>query len=829
MARDIEFIENLLSDGNARTLAEIDAAVVAAGFGSKTSNSLELLIESIPDSVPLPGDRWVRSACAFSGRYFTHYLSAKEQASDILLSEPDLSVFEGACLGEGVTFQGEPVDLLDSTFDADLFYEAGLSPAEETFALQLPLGALEHLVADSLIVLSVERDGSLTIAPLEVVVDSDPEVISKALLAELTKYESEAPIETEQLLLSACCANPDLFRTPAKPVSEILMQAGLTARESYVLFNDFDFVAWDQANAIRWLESEHGLDESAALAVISLIQLVDSFAQQLNEMEDSSEFAAMLDSVATTTSNDETVLALRRLSDPRSARALLSQVMDFDESSPLPLLLAVRSWRQCAPRNALAALGWLEGKALERLGNTDAAEAVYKSAESADSSWSPVLMELARYASDRGNAVRAVSLLERAGTPSDDDQLNIMKRFAAASEVSDRNAPCWCGSGRKVKVCHRSAPPLPMEVRAAWLHHKAVIYLHGGPYLGELFDVARERSHYWPGMEGYLRGLGDPLVHDSMLCEGGVFAEFLLDRGHLLPEDEFELAQRWVEIERSVFDVEEVVLNQGLSLRDIRSGERTWVSEQMATHSAKPGMLIVTRLLPCGKEWQMFGSLELVSLMQRTSMIELFDGDPEPAEVVAALSAHYAPPVLQTTTGELLVLCRAEVKVKELKKFKKVLAERYEFSDDSWVRAIDDTVHAILQIVAGVVSIETMSEERMETELDWISELPMFVKIISEEATALEDLLLEESTAFEDLLLETDPELAQVLAEAMAKYEKDWLDESIPALAGVTPRNAAADPTRRSDLIALLKSFPIVEGGMSAQRLAEALDLDEYN
>ncbi len=65
-------------------------------------------------------------------------------ARDILRSEPDLSVFEGACLGEGVTFQCEPVDLLDSTFDADLFTEAGLSPAEEIFALQLPLGALAH-------------------------------------------------------------------------------------------------------------------------------------------------------------------------------------------------------------------------------------------------------------------------------------------------------------------------------------------------------------------------------------------------------------------------------------------------------------------------------------------------------------------------------------------------------------------------------------------------------------------------------------------------------------------------------------------------------------
>ncbi|WP_328993247.1 hypothetical protein OG394_02950 [Kribbella sp. NBC_01245] len=34
------------------------------------------------------------------------------------------------------------------------------------------------------------------------------------------------------------------------------------------------------------------------------------------------------------------------------------------------------------------------------------------------------------------------------------------------------------------------------------------------------------------------------------------------------------------------------------------------------------------------------------------------------------------------------------------------------------------------------------------------------------------------------------------------------LDESIPALAGATPRQAAGDPTRRDDLIKLLDSFP---------------------
>jgi hypothetical protein len=39
------------------------------------------------------------------------------------------------------------------------------------------------------------------------------------------------------------------------------------------------------------------------------------------------------------------------------------------------------------------------------------------------------------------------------------------------------------------------------------------------------------------------------------------------------------------------------------------------------------------------------------------------------------------------------------------------------------------------------------------------------------------------------------------------QFEQRWLDESVPALGGSTPRQAAADPTRREDLIALLRSF----------------------
>jgi hypothetical protein len=64
------------------------------------------------------------------------------------------------------------------------------------------------------------------------------------------------------------------------------------------------------------------------------------------------------------------------------------------------------------------------------------------------------------------------------------------------------------------------------------------------------------------------------------------------------------------------------------------------------------------------------------------------------------------------------------------------------------------------------------------------------------------------------------------LEQVVLAHERAWLDESIPALAGATPREAAADPTRRPDLIRLLATFgPAVPGAMDADRLRAELGL----
>jgi hypothetical protein len=68
------------------------------------------------------------------------------------------------------------------------------------------------------------------------------------------------------------------------------------------------------------------------------------------------------------------------------------------------------------------------------------------------------------------------------------------------------------------------------------------------------------------------------------------------------------------------------------------------------------------------------------------------------------------------------------------------------------------------------------------------------------------------------------------MAAFIRQQEERWVDEPVPALAGLTPRQAADDPTRREDLIALLHEFdqapPPGAATFDANRLRGLLGLD---
>ena len=98
-------------------------------------------------------------------------------------------------------------------------------------------------------------------------------------------------------------------------------------------------------------------------------------------------------------------------------------------------------------------------------------------------------MSLARYASDRGDAERGLSLLRRAGATAEHDLAVLLERFQPAPRPGlGRNHPCWCGSGRKYKVCHLRRERLPQPPSGpAWLYQRKRGQLSGwflGAHLG---------------------------------------------------------------------------------------------------------------------------------------------------------------------------------------------------------------------------------------------------------------------------------------------------------------------------------------------------------
>ncbi len=262
------------------------------------------------------------------------------------------------------------------------------------------------------------------------------------------------------------------------------------------------------------------------------------------------------------------------------AEAVLAETMGSGSEGAAALGLFAETLEPLVPRPAHPALLWLRGKAHERLADLTRAEAAYHAAESVDPQWSPTLVDRARFAGDRGDAARGLALLRRAGTPLDHVLVELLERFQAMPRPDlGRNQPCWCGSGRKYKKCHLHHEQLPLDERAAWLYQKVGMFLLDGPWRGAVVEAARVRAQFVEVPHAVPGALGDPLVTDAVLFEGGAFEEFVATRGVLLPEDERLLAEQWLLIDRSVYEIGRVRRGEGCTMRDVRTGDVHQVRE----------------------------------------------------------------------------------------------------------------------------------------------------------------------------------------------------------------------------------------------------------
>ena len=816
----------------------------------------DTVLDQVLDETECPArqlvdDRWVWLPTVLAGRVFTHRLGADESAHDMLNVTPNLDPITALCEHEqyGRLADGSAARVVLAAFDDELLEQRGI-PAEVVD----PLGAL-LLVPGTLGAMGV-AEGDLVGVRLTaqgLVVERVTALAHSAVGARLAAMlDADEPVYFDAAVWTACVEDPAVFTEPLPPLCEIVDDYGLAHRGEWLAPGGFDFDRWRFERGCAALADRHDLDPDDAFALYTLVKLYDQMSLLLIDATDADEplqdvFAAAAEGATApeVARFVDLVGALgAELADPLLAELLLAETVGTGRAGASALGIFAQVLEPKVPRAARVAFRWLRAVALERIGDIDAAERELLAAESMDTDWPLPLLDLARIASDRGDAERGLALLRRAGAGPDHPLVELLERYRAEPRRDlGRNEPCWCGSGRKYKKCHLGREELPLAERVDWLYTKAGQHALLSGWNDLLAEAGYERCRYADDDPGALAAaLADPLVLDAVLFEGGAFAEFLQMRGSLLPDDERLLAEQWLVVDRSVFEVEQVHRGQGVTVRDVRTGDMHEVRERAASRLLKPGQLVCARVVPAGDTMQFFGGLEPVALHERDPLIDLLDTRPDAVTLVAQLSRRFAPPVLANTEGDPLAICEATVHVGDPAGIEAALDNTYDRVDGNepprWFEHVTTQgmprIRAALVLDGDTLRVEANSEKRMDRVLATLARLDPAMNVLDDSRRPLRDareaaeLAKQMPITGEGALDPDDPELATFLDEFVCDYETKWLDEPIPALDGHTPRQAADDPTRRADLIKLLDTFPAGEagrGGMDADRLRAALGL----
>ncbi|MCF8570454.1 SEC-C domain-containing protein [Gordonia sp. HY002] len=273
-------------------------------------------------------------------------------------------------------------------------------------------------------------------------------------------------------------------------------------------------------------------------------------------------------------------------------------------------------------------------------GDLDEADSLLQDAVRRDDSMVAV-RPLALLTAVRGDYEMARSFLADLPDPQQ-DPLFMMLTWATAESGPEpgRNEPCWCGSGRKYKVCHRGQKLISPSLKNWILLLVVTEFLELTPFalVIEGLESIREDVLGEEAMDGLDRVTGVDLA----LFEGGGIARFINMTHQVLPVEDALLLEAWQGSGRSVFEVESVTAGAGMSVRDIRTDERFDVLEENISLTAHVGMFVCTRVVSAGDVYVMHGGIEEIEPSKRVAVIDEIDGDADPFVLVDMLNEPYS-------------------------------------------------------------------------------------------------------------------------------------------------------------------------------------------
>ncbi len=750
--------------------------------GALENDDLDLLRDDVFDALLDDDDVWLGHddvvalvATMLDGAVFTHRVSDAEREAGVLHSTPDLDVIDVAVEGE--------LELVDGGRLAVAF--ASEHPgADEHGSFVGPAGWLD---SDESIVVVTQRAGVVRLGWTDEVGDGtrEADALRRAFDG---RYRPGVAQEPTEIVLDALASDPSLFRSPVAPVGELLESVGLERHGAW-------FGLGGESAQPSWvIERERRVDE-----VASRYSFDHCCRVAFDRVAD-----AWLDSLRGTLAIERRRSVARDLAHSLVAPAFVDYVVSEPDAARL---LEPFATSLAALSGSLAAGGrFVLARVREAQGRGEAMEAALRSAVAADAGYEPALKDLAWCACDRSDAARGRALLGRLTLYDVDQERDFLDdAVARLAPAVGRNDPCPCGSGRKYKVCCSAKPRLALERRVGWIQHKLLAFVLRPLRIGDIFELLEVARSAAEIDEDQLVRLV-PLLGEVVALGDDSIDKFLVERGPLLPPDEPAVIESWRGRGPSLYQVRDVEPGEGVTLFDTRSADTVVVHDVAASESLEAGDYLCARTVPVGPSHQFIGVPITVALAHRASLLSVLD-DPTPTRLAMWLGGLFAKPVIVNREGETTILCRALFDVTTSPDaLSTSLDDRFDSKGDGhWAELVDlggdSVVRSFINLNGDTIEVLANSRERIDRTVATVRAIEGLVLREVQVPVQLDESLIESDAP------STPPELADALARVIAEREVAWLDESIPALGGVTPKEAAADPTRREDLIALLNEF----------------------
>lgn len=763
------------------------------------------LASAIRDDVEATSQFWftddevvVAIETMLDGIRLSHWVTSVELKNQVLTVYPDLAILDCDMIDSISLHGGGELEFVASS---DIELDDG-EEVEPTFFYRGREGWLDGIDEPSLVILS-RRDGVAFIQPGEIVGDGADEAQAIRQVFDEGCSAPEDALDVVGVLLEVLARNPSLFRSPVPPITDLCEIAGLVVDGALLYLAAEDLA--DDESTMESVGRQFGFGPCCDTAFTEVLSYVLSTVRQDAQDVDEEEVGKRV---------------IRNLAHENVAPALANSILeDCDERNEL--LDAVLA-RLNSAGLASAQTHYLAALNLERACQPVEAERELTIATTLDPQFRPALEELAWYVSDAGDLRRADGLYARAGVEVDDLRRSYLQDLLVRPfQGVGRNDPCPCGSGRKYKVCCFKDGSLAIERRIGLLYQKLLTFALR-PQNRHLFYSVFEAAHGYDDADLGERTL--PLLLDIVCSTPEMLEKFIRARGVLLPADELELVGRWIGVGPSLWQVTEVDPGSSLTMLDTIGGDSRLVTERSMSQEVGEGDYIYCHVVPAGSSFQIVGMPLLVTTSHRESLVAALAAGEEPRELASWVGSVFRPIQMRTTDDEEIVICRSELtpRTTTWEEIEGVLDHMFRRdAEGKWTATgyndlIGSVARGWLERDDDTLVVTTTSVEREEDLLGMLMDAFDDLEIIGSTQTEFAEAqkLAERGRPTPAASPNMDPdqrgssiEAQAALAQFMREREDAWLDESIPALHGLTPRQAANDPSRREELVALLNEF----------------------